>query len=176
MIKQSIATYGQTIFDLALEQTGSIEGLFDLMAVNNWSTGVDHDMLSGEQYYYDDSVKVNQDVYSYYIANSIEPTSGIYNGSIVVPVPTPPLGYGNELTNLFHFKADATEIDLVEIDSFSAGIFYSVSNDGSSGVITWTVNGAAPTNPQILEIGDEIEASRTISTFKGWLRIGGYSE
>jgi hypothetical protein len=76
----------------------------------------------------------------------------------------------------FGFEATNDETGTLTIDSDNAGTFTSTSDDGSSGDITYNVNGggfAAFVNPTALSIGDTIAAKRTITTGAGFAKITG---
>ena len=76
----------------------------------------------------------------------------------------------------FGFEATNDETGTLTIDADNAGTFVSTSDDGSSGDITYNVNGggfAAFVNPTVLAIGNTIAARRTITTGAGFAKITG---
>jgi hypothetical protein len=76
----------------------------------------------------------------------------------------------------FGFQIGNDTTGTLTIDADNAGTFTSTSNDGSSGTITYNVNGggfAAFVNPTVLGIGDTIAAQRTITTGEGYAKITG---
>jgi hypothetical protein len=76
----------------------------------------------------------------------------------------------------FNFLAGTDTSGLITIDSDSAGTYTATTNDGSSGDITIDKNGTgyvAFSSPLTLEIGDTLQAKRSISTGAGWVKING---
>ena len=76
----------------------------------------------------------------------------------------------------FGFEATDDETGTLTIDADNAGTFTSTSDDGSSGDITYNVNGggfAAFVNPTVLAVSDTIAAKRTITTGGGYAKITG---
>lgn len=76
----------------------------------------------------------------------------------------------------FGFEAGDDETGALTIDADNAGTFTSTSDDGSSGTITYNVNGggfAAFVNPTVLAISDTIAAKRTTTTGAGYAKISG---
>lgn len=76
MITRDISTYGQTLFDIAIQQTGGIEGVFNLLANNEWEDGVNHNMQVGETYQFDSEEITNKDILQYFTINKLVPNSG----------------------------------------------------------------------------------------------------
>jgi len=76
----------------------------------------------------------------------------------------------------FGFEISDDETGVLTIDADNAGTFTSTSDDGSSGTITYNVNGAgfaAFSNPTALAIGDTIAVKRTVTTALGYAKITG---
>jgi hypothetical protein len=76
----------------------------------------------------------------------------------------------------FGFELGNDETGVLTIDADNAGTFTTTSDDGSSGTITYNVNGAgfaAFVNPTALGIGDTIAAKRTIFADSGYAKITG---
>ena len=72
-----------------------------------------------------------------------------------------------------NFQANRGVLDTFVVDSSSAGVYTSTTNDGSSGTVTITVNGSPISFPQTLAIGDLIDVSRSITTSIGWYQLNG---
>lgn len=87
-----------------------------------------------------------------------------------------------EIKNLifsFEFEAGTTETLEYTVRTNRDGTFTSISDDGGSGTITFKINGGAYTSftsPLVLEVGDTIQAKRTISTSDGWVDLDGTYE
>lgn len=85
-------------------------------------------------------------------------------------------GCPKDLFIKFGFETGDDETGVLTIDADNAGTFVSTSDDGSSGTITYNVNGggfAAFVNPTTLSISDTIAAKRTITTGGGYAKITG---
>lgn len=75
-----------------------------------------------------------------------------------------------------HFKAGSDTMETLTIDSDSAGVYTSTTNDGSSGTITFSKNGgayAAFSSPLTLVATDTLVIKRTTTTGAGWVKITG---
>ena len=76
----------------------------------------------------------------------------------------------------FGFLISTEETGTLTIDADNEGTFTSTSDDGSSGTITYNVNGAgfaAFSNPTALAIGNTIAAKRTTDSAAGFAKITG---
>ena len=76
----------------------------------------------------------------------------------------------------FGFLISTKETGTLTIDTDNEGTFTSTSDDGSSGTITYNVNGAgfaAFSNPTALAIGNTIAAKRTTDSAAGFAKITG---
>jgi hypothetical protein len=96
---------------------------------------------------------------------------GSWNGSAWI-VPT----CAKDVFIKFGFQTGSDTTGTLTIDADNAGTFTSTSDDGSSGTITYNVNGggfAAFVNPTVLTIGNTIAAKRTITTGAGFAKISG---
>jgi len=74
-MKTVIALSGQTIFDIALQEMGSIEGVFDIIASNAFLR-LDMAIAPGTKVLVPDKV-INASVLDYYTRNNIKPVSGL---------------------------------------------------------------------------------------------------
>lgn len=74
-MKMIIALEQQTIFDLALQELGSAESVFDLIAANT-SLRLDSEIVSGQEMIIDAAIE-NATLVSTYSAKSIKPGNGI---------------------------------------------------------------------------------------------------
>ena len=75
-----------------------------------------------------------------------------------------------------YFAAGDGVMNALTIDALTQGTYTSISDDGSSGTITLSINGgayAAFSNPLILEVGDTLEVKRSIDTGDGYYRLQG---
>jgi len=68
---------------------------------------------------------------------------------------------------------DTTNGGIITIDADNAGSFTTLTTDGSSGTVTFEVNGVLTALPFTLAVNDTLEAFRTISTAAGWYKITG---
>ena len=96
---------------------------------------------------------------------------GSWNGSAWIVPPC-----AKDVFIKFGFQSGDDETGALTIDADNAGTFTSTSDDGSSGTITYNVNGggfAAFVNPTVLAIGNTIAAKRTITTGAGFAKITG---
>jgi hypothetical protein len=96
---------------------------------------------------------------------------GSWNGSAWIVPPC-----AKDVFIKFGFQSGDDETGALTIDADNAGTFTSTSDDGSSGTITYNVNGggfAAFVNPTLLGIGDTIAAKRTVTTGEGFAKISG---
>ena len=64
----------QTCFDLAVQTSGSIEAVFDLIAIN---PGLQLDGQVAEAVEIRTPVVINQQIYDYYTRNAITPATGL---------------------------------------------------------------------------------------------------
>ena len=74
-MKTIIALSGQTLFDIALQEMGSIEGVFDILDANAFLR-LDMAIASGTKVLVPDKI-INSAVLDYYTRNNIKPVSGI---------------------------------------------------------------------------------------------------
>jgi hypothetical protein len=77
---------------------------------------------------------------------------------------------------VFTFDSAEAETSLYTIDALSAGVFTSIDDDGSSGTITISKNGAAYaafSNPLTLVATDTIQVKRTVTTAAGTATLTG---
>ena len=74
-MKTIIAENGQTIFDIAMQEMGSIEGVFDILE-NNAFLRLDMAIAAGTRVLVPDKV-INSGVVDYYTRNNIKPASGL---------------------------------------------------------------------------------------------------
>jgi len=83
----------------------------------------------------------------------------------------------NDKTLIFQFDFQIGTTDIIAtVTSDMAGVFTATTNDGSSGTITFSLNGgafASFTNPLTLVATDTIAVKRTTSTGLGWVKITG---
>ncbi len=95
-----------------------------------------------------------------------------------------PSGITNEITvtlpkdMLFKglFKSGLDEMGEITIDADNAGNYTALSTDGSSGTITFVVNGGSPaafSSPLVLTIGDTFNVFRTVDTSAGHFKLTG---
>ena len=75
-----IVQAGQTLFDIALEFLGGIDGVFDVAAANGIND-ITADMTPGMELIVDVNKMINADVVAYYAKNRIVPVSGSNVGS-----------------------------------------------------------------------------------------------
>ena len=78
----------------------------------------------------------------------------------------------------FHFDAGDSITDTATIDTFSAGVYTSIADDGASGTITVSVNGGgfvafSTLNPLTLVNTDTIAFTRTVTTGAGHAQLTG---
>jgi len=78
------STYNQTIFDLALQEYGSVEGVISIIQENNLES-VNEDINSGDEFVIIASAVINKDVVAFYVRNKIKPAtadneSGVADG------------------------------------------------------------------------------------------------
>lgn len=75
----------------------------------------------------------------------------------------------------FHWDAGDDTTDTAIIDSDSAGTYTSISDDGASGAITFSVDGGGFLNFEtvILTIGQTIAFKRITTTTEGWVKLTG---
>jgi hypothetical protein len=74
------------------------------------------------------------------------------------------------------FSSGNDTMETLTITSTTAGTYTSTTNDGSSGTITFSINGgsfAAFSNPTTLVATDTLVIKRTTTTGAGWVRITG---
>jgi len=77
----NITTYQhQSVFDLAIQEYGSIEGVFDLLAAN-LGLEFDSDIVSGTELKIDGEI-INQDIVDYYKKYNIKPATGNVEGLV----------------------------------------------------------------------------------------------
>lgn len=78
---------GQSLFDIALHLTGSIEGIVDLL-INNATLSLDTHLESGDELIYTDDFTINSDVIAYNNNYQITPANGernVYYKTITTP-------------------------------------------------------------------------------------------
>lgn len=74
------------------------------------------------------------------------------------------------------FEATVTDMPQLTIDSDTAGTYTSITDDGSSGTITLSVNGGAYavfSSPLVLSASDTLDVKRTIATATGNYKLTG---
>jgi len=69
----------QNIFDVAIQQTGSAEGVFDIIAQNDDITSLDHVFQFGDVILIDDTNPRDKFVLDFYNTNGVVPSSGEEN-------------------------------------------------------------------------------------------------
>lgn len=68
--------HNQSLLDLAIQHTGSVENAFDLALANNRS--ITDDLEAGETLSFEFStINPNKDILSYYIAKKLQPATAI---------------------------------------------------------------------------------------------------
>lgn len=73
--------YGQSLFDVALEQTGSIESIIELAEQNGLS--ITDGLTPGDKLLIGDDLTVDDDILTYYNVKGIKPATGYSaNGGI----------------------------------------------------------------------------------------------
>ena len=85
-------------------------------------------------------------------------------------------GGGGITTIRGEFGANSSNLPELIITVISEGTYTVITDDGSSGDITFSVNGgafAAFSSPFVLQVGDELNVNRTINTGAGWYEITG---
>jgi hypothetical protein len=85
------------------------------------------------------------------------------------------------LTAYFNIHAISSTTDLITVDANNllAGTYTATTDDGASGTITFSINGAAYaafTNPTTLALTDTIRIQRTVTTADGWVKLTGTYE
>jgi hypothetical protein len=74
------------------------------------------------------------------------------------------------------FEATVTDMPQLTIDSDTAGTYTSITDDGSSGTITISVNGGAYavfSSPLVLSASDTLDVKRTVATATGNYKLIG---
>ena len=71
------------------------------------------------------------------------------------------------------FKATETQMQSLTIDSDNAGTFTTLTQDGSSGTITFEINSTPATLPFTLSASDVLDVFRTTGTSLGNYKISG---
>jgi len=71
------------------------------------------------------------------------------------------------------FAAGSDTMQSITIDADNAGTYTSLTQDGSSGTITFTVNASPSTLPFTLNIGDTLVVVRTSFASLGFYKITG---
>jgi hypothetical protein len=103
----------------------------------------------------------------------IVPVSSILTGNTLAITLTPT---AKDINLRFTFVASATDSDTAIIDSFSAGVYTAISQDGASGTLTVSKNGGAFitfASPLTLIATDTIAVKRTISGAVGYINLLG---
>ena len=70
----TIILHNQSILDLAIQHTGSVENAF-ILALQNGKSLTD-DLVAGEQLYLENT-KNNKDILSYYQSKKLQPATGV---------------------------------------------------------------------------------------------------
>lgn len=70
--------YGQSLFDVSLEQTGSIESIIELASQNGLS--ITDELTPGNKLLIGDDLTVDEDILTYYKVKGIKPATG-YNAN-----------------------------------------------------------------------------------------------
>lgn len=77
-IKQIHVKPNQTIWDIALENFGAIDGVFSIIKHNSLPNGVNENFATPQVLNIDVKVQVNEDVLLYYKRNNVQPaTAGV---------------------------------------------------------------------------------------------------
>lgn len=96
-----------------------------------------------------------------------------FNANCNLPPVAPTSG---SVVILGYFDVDVADMPQLTIDSDNSGTYTSITDDGASGTITFSINGgayAAFSSPFDLTVGDTLDVKRTISTASGYFRIEG---
>ena len=76
MIKTITVQAGQSLWDISLQELGSIEGIFDVADANNIND-ITGDLITGSLLTIDDSKIINQEIVDYYKNKEIQPSSNV---------------------------------------------------------------------------------------------------
>ena len=76
MIKTITVQAGQSLWDISLQELGSIEGIFDVADANNIND-ITGDLIPGSLLTIDDSKIINQEIVDYYKNKEIQPSSNV---------------------------------------------------------------------------------------------------
>lgn len=74
-MEKYIARSGENIFDIAINLSGSIEGVFVLLACNPWLT-INTEIGHGDEIYYEESYIVNNDIKRWMEENNVKARNG----------------------------------------------------------------------------------------------------
>lgn len=74
-MKQYKIRYGQNIYDIAVQLFGSIEGIYDILAENEWVT-LDTEFKDGEIINYDEDFIINPNIKEFFETNKITVKNG----------------------------------------------------------------------------------------------------
>lgn len=75
--------HNQSLFDIAIQHTGSVENAFAIAKANDRSiTAI---LTSGSKITIPSGVKMNNDVKDYYAARKVQPATGIDNDNKIAP-------------------------------------------------------------------------------------------
>ena len=66
----------QNIFDLAIQETGSAEGAFDIISQNEEISSLDHVFEFGDSFIIDETTPQDKNVRDFYKLNIVIPTTG----------------------------------------------------------------------------------------------------
>lgn len=75
-MRTQIVREGQTIWDLALEQYGSVDGVFNIISDNPDVGSVDHIFQNGDEIDVDDTAATDQNTKDFYASRLVVPVSG----------------------------------------------------------------------------------------------------
>ena len=70
---QVVVLHNQSLLDLALQHTGTIENIFELAMLNNLS--ITDDVVAGKTLALPDEAFTNKDILAYYIAKNLQPAT-----------------------------------------------------------------------------------------------------
>lgn len=101
----------------------------------------------------------------------------VYGDIGALPIPSSSLTKFIEIKTfvvIFEFLEDELEATVTDVQADGVGTIESVTQDGASGTITWSVNGGAfGAAPSEYQLGDTIVVKRTVSTAAGFVKTTG---
>ncbi|MHA3046007.1 hypothetical protein JSO59_001360 [Riemerella anatipestifer] len=72
---QITALHNQTLLDVCLQHTGTIEGVFELAMANDLS--ITDDVQAGAVLQLPEGIKTDRDIFNYYTSKNIQPATAI---------------------------------------------------------------------------------------------------